>query len=346
MRKLVRPPRGEIHRLALVSEVLVGNRPGDPVERDVLCWTPPGWAGERLPLLVDLVGYMGSGASHTNWRAFAYNLPERLDRLVARGAMAPAVVAMPDCFTRWGGNQYINSHGTGRYMDYVCDEVVPLVEGRFGCDGRRGVFGKSSGGYGAIVHAMLRADCWHAAACHSGDAYFEYPYFCDLPRLLNQLRLHGSSLERFLAAVEAKEKLSNDESFALMTIGMAAHYDGDPEAPRGFQLPVEPTTGRVRWERWENWLRHDPVRMIPLHLEALRSLRGLWIDCGNKDQFHLLWGARQMHEALVAGGVAHTYEEFDDDHSDVDYRMERSLPFLRAALDTVKRPAGVASAAD
>jgi S-formylglutathione hydrolase FrmB len=333
VRKLDPPPRGTVHRLPHRSDVLVGNRPGDPVARDVLCWTPPGWSGERLPLLVDLVGYMGSGASHTNWRAFGFSLPERLDRLVARGAMAPAVVAMPDCFTRWGGNQYVNSHGTGRYMDYVCDEIVPFVEAHFGCDGRRAVLGKSSGGYGAMVHAMLRGDCWHAAACHSGDAYFEYCYFSDFPRLLNQLRLHGGSLEQFLAAAEAKEKLSTDEGFALMSIGMAAHYDGDPGAPLGFQLPVEPKNGAVRWDRWQNWLQHDPVRMIPRHIEALRSLRGLWIDCGTKDQFHLLWGARQMHEALVAGGVTHTYEEFDDDHSDVDYRMERSLPFLRASLD-------------
>jgi hypothetical protein len=28
----------------------------------------------------------------------------------------------------------------------------------------------------------------------------------------------------------------------------------------------------------------------------------------------------------------HRYEEFDDDHSDVDYRMDVSLPFLYRAL--------------
>src|SRR5690606_39343336 len=82
------------------------------------------------------------------------NLCERLDRLIGEGHMAPVVVAMPDCFTRLGGNQYINSSVLGPWADILREEVVPLVEARFGGGGaaRRGVFGQSSGGYGALVH--------------------------------------------------------------------------------------------------------------------------------------------------------------------------------------------------
>jgi len=31
-------------------------------------------------------------------------------------------------------------------------------------------------------------------------------------------------------------------------------------------------------------------------------------------------------------GILHRYEEFDDDHSDVDYWLDVSLPFLYRAL--------------
>ena len=73
---------GEVHRLRLRSELLRGNRAGDPSDRDVLVYTPPGFdTSKRYPLLVDLIGYTGSGASHTNWRPFGYSLPERLDRI-------------------------------------------------------------------------------------------------------------------------------------------------------------------------------------------------------------------------------------------------------------------------
>ncbi|MEO7995115.1 MAG: alpha/beta hydrolase-fold protein, partial [bacterium] len=336
MRKSFSPLRGTVHTLELDSTVLQGNTPGDPTKRQVLVYTPPDYSPNAgYPLLVDLVGYTGSGHSHTNWKPFGYSLPERLDHLITSGAMPPVVAAMPDCFTAYGGNQYINSSATGRYMDYLCDEVVPLAERTFSCGGspaRRGVFGKSSGGYGALIHGMQRPDVWGAIASHSGDAYFEYAYLADFPGLLNQLRAHDESLTKFLDAIWAKEKLSHDEGMALMMVGMAAHYDPDPAAPHGFHLPFDCHTGAIHWDRWEKWLPHDPVRMAAVAGGALRTLKGIYIDCGSKDQFQLLWGARQVHRVLEQQQIEHAYHEFDDDHSDVDYRMEVSLPFLARAL--------------
>jgi len=332
MRKTAPPPAGKVHRLELDSRVLAGNRAGDPARRPVLVYTPPGYdAAGRYPLFMDIVGYTGSGASHTNWRPFGQSLPERLDRLLAEGRMGPVVAALPDCFTCYGGNQYINSHATGRYMDYLIDEVVPLVEREFRVlPGRehRALFGKSSGGYGALLHGMTRAAAWGAFAAHSGDAYFEYAYLTGFPQAIRELAKHGGSLDRFLEDVWKKEKLSTDESAALMTVGMAAHYDPDPAAPRGFHLPFDTRTGEILRDRWERWLAHDPVRVVERSAEALRSLRGIYIDCGTKDQYHLLWGNRMIHRRLEAMGIPHEYQEFDDDHTDVDYRMDVSLPFL------------------
>jgi enterochelin esterase-like enzyme len=334
MRKHPAPPAGAIHRLAIDSRALRGNRAGDPHERTVLVHTPPGMdPARRLPLFVDLVGYCGSGASHVNWRPFGLGLPERLERLLAAGRMGPVIAVLPDCFTAYGGNQYVNSEGTGRYRDHLIEEVIPAVEARFpvlpGRD-HRAVFGKSSGGYGALVHAMTCAEHWGAAAAHSGDAYVEYAYLTAFPVALRELAKDGGSLDRFLERVWGKEKLSGDEVTALMTVGMAAHYDGDPAAPRGFRLPFDTATGAILPERWARWLEHDPVRIVERSAAALKSLRGLWIDCGTRDQYHLLWGNRMIHARLEALGVPHEYREFDDDHSDVDYRMDESLPFLYA----------------
>jgi hypothetical protein len=82
---------------------------GDPSTRVVDVYVLAGHDEERLPLLVDLVGFTGSGPSHTNWVGFGENLLERLDRLIGEERMPPVVVAFPDSFTRLGGNQYINS---------------------------------------------------------------------------------------------------------------------------------------------------------------------------------------------------------------------------------------------
>ena len=162
-------PMGSVSRLSVDSQALRSNMLRDPSVRVVDVYLPAGHDGQGLPLLVDLVGFTGSGLSHTNWVGFRENLPERLDRLIGEHRMPPVVVAFPDCFTRLGGNQYINSASTGPWEDYLLLEMLPTIERRYGCGGpgRRGVFGKSSGGYGALTHALRHSDIWAAAACHS-----------------------------------------------------------------------------------------------------------------------------------------------------------------------------------
>ena len=118
---------GAVTTLSCGSEVLKGNLLGDPQRRRIDVYVPAGHDGRGLPLLVDLVVFTGGGPSHTNWKNFGENLPERLERLIGSGAMPPVVVALPDCCTKLGGNQYINSAAIGRWDDFLVAEAVPLV---------------------------------------------------------------------------------------------------------------------------------------------------------------------------------------------------------------------------
>src|SRR5690606_13281636 len=104
------------------------------------------------------------------------------------------------CFTKLGCNQYINSSGIGDWADFLLREAVPLVESQFNCGGtgRRAVFGKSSGGYGAIVHALLYPDFWAAAACHSGDMAFDLVFLPEFPNLLRALDNYGMNVAAWL----------------------------------------------------------------------------------------------------------------------------------------------------
>lgn len=333
MRKDKNTPAGVLHRLVIGSKALETNLLGDPARRDVIVYVPSGHDGQGLPLLIDLVGFTAGGPAHVNWKNFGENVPERVDRLIAAGAMPPVAIAFPDCFTRLGGNQYINSAAMGQWATFLIGEMLPAVEGKFGCggSGRRGVFGKSSGGYGAIVHAMLHADVWSAAACHSGDMAFELCYLPDMPGLLRAVAKKGS-IEAFITGLEAGLKVADKDIHTLMGLAMAATYDPDPQAFCGIRLPVDEHTCELVEERWANWMRWDPVVLADTHLEDLKRLKGLWIDCGNVDQYNLVYGARRLHRKLQRAGVAHVYEEFDDNHSSVDYRMDKSLPFLAQKL--------------
>jgi S-formylglutathione hydrolase FrmB len=312
---------------------LRGNLLGDPTTREVAVYVPAGSDGAGLPLLVDLVGFTGSGFSHVAWRNFGENVPERLDRLIASGAMPPVCVAFPDCFTRLGGNQYIDSVAMGRWEHFLCVEMLHAVEGRFGCGGagRRGVFGKSSGGYGALVHAMRHADVWSAAASLSGDVGFEMTYASDFPRVLRALAKKGG-IQAFITAFEATEKPSDDDVHVIMTLAMAASYDPDPSAYLGVTLPCDLHTCERDPTRWARWLAWDPLTLVEHHADALRTLKLFYIDCGDVDQYNLVYGARILHRRLTELDVPHHYEEFPDDHTKVDYRMDVCLPLLARAL--------------
>lgn len=328
-------PAGTVHTITVASKALAGNMLGDPTTRRVDVYVPAGHDGSGLPLLVDLVGFTAGGPAHTNWRNFGENVPERLDRLIGDGQMPPVVVAFPDCFTRLGGNQYVNSAAMGNWEDFLIGEMLPLVEGQYGCggDGRRGVFGKSSGGHGSLVHAMLHPDVWAAAASHSGDAGFENLYIGEFPKLLRQLAKAGS-IEEWVKKFEAKLKPGNDDWMVLLMLAQAASFDPDPDAFLGLRLPVTWDTCELIADRWQNWLNFDPARMVETRWEAIGKLQAFYLDCGTEDQYNILYGSRRIHKVLDQHGVAHTYEEFPDDHSGVDYRMDVSLPILAKALST------------
>jgi enterochelin esterase-like enzyme len=161
-RKNHKIPAGRLVRLEHDSEVLRNNPLGDPSRRSIDVWLPPQYAEpqltkKRFPVMYDLVGYTGTGQSHTQWKGFEENLPERLARLNHEEQMGACIVVFPDCFTALGGNQYINSAAIGDYADYLTQELIPFIDAEFrtlASREHRACFGKSSGGYGALIHGM------------------------------------------------------------------------------------------------------------------------------------------------------------------------------------------------
>jgi hypothetical protein len=334
MRKDLTHPAGTVHRLTVDSQVLAGNLLGDPTQRTVDVYVPAGHDGRGLPLLVDIVGFTAGGPAHTNWKNFGENLPERLDRLIATGAMPPVVAAFPDCFTRLGGNQYINSAAMGRWDDFLRDEAVTAVETQFGCggQGKRGLFGKSSGGYGAIVHALLHPDFWSAAGVHSGDMGFPLMYGHEFVPVLKALAKTGLTPGDWVDRFWASSKTKDEDIHVIMIFAQAASFDPDPSARYGIRLPVTLDTCELIPNRWANWLKWDPLTLVETLGPGLKALKALYLDCGDVDQFNMVYGHRRMHRRLTELGVPHVYEEFPDNHSAVDYRMDVSLPILAKAL--------------
>ena len=314
------------------SRALKGNALGDPHVRRTPVWLPPSYPRGRYPVHYVLTGFTGFGEMLLSRGAWSESLPQRLDRLVRQKKMREAIVVMPDCFTRYGGSQYLNSTATGRYEDHVVKELVPFIDREFLTNGRRSVLGKSSGGYGAMVLGMRHPKVFRALACHSGDMYFEYCYLSDFPKCQDTLRRYGGAAKFLKAWEKMPKRLAGGLHAAVNTIAMASCYSPNAKTKLGIDLPFDPFTGELRRNVWNRWKRWDPVDMLDRYAGNLKKLRCVFVDCGSRDQFALHHGARIFAEKARRKGVRLIHEEFPDDHSSIAYRYDRSFAVLARAL--------------
>ena len=323
--------RGSVVNLRHESEILKGNPLGDPHVRDLFVYLPHGYSSsnDRHPVVHCLSGFTGRGKMFLNDQSFTPNLAERMDRLIAAGTIRPMIAVMPNCFTWYGGSQYINSTATGNYEDYLTEEIIPMVDANFRtAAGRssRAVMGKSSGGYGALVMALRHADLFGLVCSTAGDCYFEYCYLQDVSKALHAIK--GDPIGFMRKFWETEKKGKNDFP-AVNFIGMASCYSPDGES---FDLPFDLETGEMRPDVWARWLEHDPVRLVAKHAANLKSLKLLYIDAGTRDEFALDVGARILSRKLSDHGIAHVHEEFDDGHFNISYRFDRSLELISQHL--------------
>jgi enterochelin esterase family protein len=323
--------QGTVKILRHESEVLKGNRLKDAHVRDLCVYLPPNYeeSNKSFPVVYCLTGFTGRGKMLLNDNAFTPNLAQRLDNLIADETIKPMIVVMPDCFTYYGGSQYINSSATGNYEDYLTKEIVPFVDENFRTindKNSRAVMGKSSGGYGALIMAMRHSDIFGLACSTSGDAYFEFCYFPGIAEGFRAIKGDPKALvEKFWREDARKGK---EDFAALNTIGMSACYSPNENSELGFDLPFDLETGEVRYEVWERWLAHDPVRMVEKHAADLKTLKLLYIDAGTRDEFALDLGARILCKRLKNFNVPFIHEEFDDGHMQIAYRQNRSLELI------------------
>ena len=331
--------RGRLDRLVVESEVLKGNPLGDPWRRPLYVYVSPGVDESReqaYPSVYVIQGYTGAVDMWLNRTAFEPNMIERLDALLARGDTPDCVVVLVDAWTSYGGSQFINSTSTGRYMDYLCDEIVAFVDERYptiSSRDHRGITGKSSGGYGAMVVPMLRADVFGALASHAGDALFECCYLPEFPKIARVLRdRYESSFEVFFERFQGIQRFDHSVHSPIEAYGYAACYSPDPEHPGRAILPFEVSTAKLRDDVWERWLAWDPVRLAPRHVDELASMKRIYLDAGRSDEYYLDLGAQAFSAELDSAGVRHTLELFDGAHGGLQYRYPRAIRELVLAL--------------
>jgi hypothetical protein len=335
-----RPMHGTLDRLVVESELLAGNPLGDPARRPLYVYRPPGVELDHpraLPAVYVIQGYTGQLDMWLNRVPFEPSMVERVDALFAAGDCPDALIVFVDCWTSYGGSQFLNSVSLGRYQDYLCDEVVTFVEERYPALAdreSRGLTGKSSGGYGAMIVPMMRPDVFSALASHAGDALFDACYLPEFPQTARALRDEfDGSYEVFFERLAAADHVDWETwGTPLEMYGYAAAYSPDTSNPGKALLPFDVATGRVHDDVWAQWLDRDPVRMAPAHADALRSMRRIYLDAGRSDEFYLDLGAQAFAAELDALGVEYTLDLFAGKHGGLTYRYPGAIRELVLAL--------------
>ncbi|MCR3753928.1 alpha/beta hydrolase-fold protein [Lentzea californiensis] len=332
------PLAGRLDRHTVDSVLLRDNPLGDPHERPLWVYVPPGYDSgtEHYPTVYVIQGYTGHVAMWANRMPFRQPFIETADAVFAQGAPG-CIVVYVDAWTSYGGSQFVDSPGTGRYHSYLCDEVVPWVDAHYRTipdRESRAIAGKSSGGFGAMITPMLRPDLFGALATHAGDALYELCYLADFGKAARALRGYDHDVQKWWTDFTSRTAFTKPEDMDLLGIlGVAACFsareDGTPE------LPFDPVTGAPVPQVWQRWLDWDPVRMVAGRADAIRSLRAVWIDAGKRDEYFLDLGAEAFRKEIAAAGIPDErvhFELFDAGHGAIDYRYPLSLSWLATRL--------------
>ena len=329
------PMRGRVVRITHESHCLSDNPLGDPHERELYVYLPPQYDGSRrFPVVMMLAGFGSTNHSIAAWSPWKPNTIELFDRLVADGQSRPAILVLPDCFNRWGGSQFIDSEGTGRYQTYLADEIFPFVDAEFQTIPERearAVVGRSSGGFGALRLGMDRPELLSVIGSHAGDAGFEVsmrPMLTSASIAIDQ----AGGVRAFAKEVPVNGPKNATQFDAIFVLAASAAYSPDRTEFPFAQIPMNPATGELRDEVWARWLEEDPLRRIDASGAALQTMSMIYIDAGNRDEHGLHFAARMLDDALRQRGLPVRYEEYDGGHRGTSWRYEVSLPQIVEAL--------------
>jgi len=336
------PPR--VERLAVPAPSLAGSVIPNASTQPALVLLPPSYhQGSRsYPVVYYLPGFATDATEYLDGSFDGFHLDRTLDAAVENGTSRELIVVIVNGRNALGGCFYVNSPVTGRFEDYVVEDVIGYVEERYrirrepAC---RGVAGDSMGGFGALHLAMRHPDVFGAAFAESPGLFDEEgledegmltpPYAAGWRIQTDRMRTWPEQEAPARLAGLSHQLLSSSSYFSYrmgFDLAYGAAFSPAPDAGPPF----------VSWD--PERLRSGFGRLaekVARHREALAGLRGLQIDIGRRDR--LAWiprGARRLSQLLGQAGIEHRLTEHDGGHEDrLGSRLETEmLPFFSRVL--------------
>ncbi len=311
----------ECDDLVFDSKVLADNPLKDPTKRHVAVFRPAGTREISLPLVIYLPGFGGSSddalAHQTGWANIVKSLHE---------VGKDVVFAVVDGRNRYVCSQYVNSPSSGRYLDYICDELTPFIQKKENC-GRgiqnRLVVGHSSGGFGALRLGMARKKLFGGVVALSPDSYFDVthkPFTVD-PAVAK------IGLDKIMATASPTfapiEPLGGDVGYAL---ALCADYAGNKDGSFNWLYDAK---GHYRPETYEQWRDADPAVIAERSRKPFDPVQRVYVEGAAQDDFKANLGAQKVADELKGKGVTFTTYFPPGHHSDhLQERVVRGISWV------------------
>ena len=329
--------KGALERITVHGRALEGNLEGDSPDRPVVVYLPPSYRANpqrRYPVLYYLHGYTATAEAYVK----SLGLPDTIDRAIAAGTRE-MIVVLPDAFTKYDGSMYSNSPTIGDWETFIAQDLTAAIDSRYrtiaGRDAR-GLAGHSMGGYGTMRIGMKQPAAFFALYAMSSCCLMNDPA-AGRGAAAGRAQAPGREAGAGRGGEAGRGAAAGrGGGMANALAAQAAAWAPNPQnAPQFFDLPTK--DGQLQPLIAAKWIANSPLVMVDQYVPALKSMRAIAIDIGDKDPF--VSTSRQLDEALSRLGVPHTLEIYDGDHGNrVRERFEQHvLPFFARHLSTGAR---------
>jgi enterochelin esterase family protein len=311
--------------LEIPGVTLRDNPLGDPPARHVALFKPdtlkdnqpatlviylPGWGGSSEgPIAEGRTSWFGGVVDH-----FATTTPVR--------------IAVVDGRSRYGGSQFLNSTATGRYADYVAEEILPALTAKYTSAKTSPnpiIAGHSSGGYGAMLLAIHRQDTFPAVVALSPDSDFATTHkpFTEQPAA------------RAVTPADLDTAMGPPDSYRLPTdglvrllMGLSANYTPTAGQPGRFDWLYD-KDGKWRPEVWQRWLDQDPYVIVRDHPDAFAPTQRVYLNGAQHDEYGANIGAGKIYAILKTRPSPSTFYESPGGHGEnLPDRLVRGLTWV------------------
>ena len=326
------------------AKSLEGNPLSSPVNRDISVYLPPGYhenSSTTYPVIYFLHGY---GGNNHQW-TLAYRkskdiaLPlklipkkylkridverlldfEKIDELILSDTLKPFILVQPDASLHvpnihgtknlqgkvgTKGSFYANSPYSGNYRDYIVKDVIGYIDETFRTipdKEHRALMGASMGGYGTLHVSSHHPESFSSAVALSPGNFEDISLLNWKLRIPIYEEIFGEKM-----SVDLGDKSWSD---ILDTCDLVF----SKEQPLVPSIKLDKNGEIVGYNQLslENWRKFGIMQLAERFKDNLKQVK-LLLSCDINDEFGLAGGAQKYHEKLLALGVSHDFDLYED----------------------------------